>query len=72
MTRSPTDTLIAAMEQADGAQECLVIMTRADGAVLMLGSSDRRVVRLGLIETAKQWIRIIADMAAEAVREGER
>lgn len=52
-TRTPTDTLIAAMEQAETAQECLIIMTTSDGSILTLGTSDKRVTRLGLIETAK-------------------
>jgi len=69
-TRTCTDTLISAMEEADQAKECLVIMTTEDGHILTLGTSDQRVVRLGLIEAAKQWL--IADMVAEAAREGDR
>ena len=67
MTRTPTETLIAAMEEAGEAAECLVIMTTADGHILTLGTTDRRVLRLGMIETAKQWI--VAEMAAEMVRD---
>jgi hypothetical protein len=55
------------MEEADDANECLVIMTTQDGHIVTIGSTDARVVRLGLLETAKQWM--VADMAAEASRE---
>lgn len=51
--RSPTETLIAAMEEAEKADECLVIMTATDGSFLTLGSTDRKSTRLGMIEMAK-------------------
>ena len=70
MTRSPTDTLIAAMEEAGTARELLVIMTSDDGHILTLGTTDQRVLRLGMIEAAKQWM--IADMVAESVSEDEK
>jgi hypothetical protein len=66
-TRSVTDTLVKAMEEAGEAKECLVILTTEDGHILTLGTTDARVMRLGLLETAKQWM--IADMNAEATRE---
>lgn len=69
MERSPTDTLIAAMEEAAVAKELLVIMATTDGHILTLGTSDQRVLRLGMIETAKQWL--IADMVAESARRDE-
>lgn len=65
MERSPTDTLVHAMEQAGTAKQLLVIMTSEDGHILTLGTTDQRVIRLGLIEAAKQWM--IADMVAESV-----
>jgi hypothetical protein len=64
--RTVTDTLVKAMEEAGAATECLVIMTTEDGHILSLGTSEARVVRMGLLETAKQWM--IADMNAESVR----
>ena len=67
MKRTPTETLIAAMEEAEAATECLVIMTQSDGSILTLCSSEQRVVKLGLLETAKQWT--VADMVSESVRE---
>lgn len=70
MTRTPTDTLIAAMEEAGTAKELLVIMTSEDGHILALGTTDQRVLRLGLLETAKQWL--IADMVAESVSGEEK
>ena len=66
MERSPTDTLIAAMEEAGEAKQCLVIMTTKDGYILTLGSTDQRVQRLGMIETAKSWL--LADMMAESMK----
>lgn len=54
--RSPTDTLIAAMEEAGNAKECMVIMTSEDGDIIWLCSSDKYTIKLGLIETAKQCI----------------
>ena len=66
MERSPTDTLVAAMEEAGSARELLVIMTTEDGHILTLATSDQRVIRMGLIETAKQWI--IADMVLDSAR----
>lgn len=66
MKRSATETLVAAMEEVEDATECLVIMTTQDGQILTLGTTDQRVVRLGMIEAAKQWM--VADMTAEAAR----
>lgn len=51
--RTPTDTLIAAMEEAETAEECLVIMTSTDGSIITLGSTDKVSVKLGLLEMAK-------------------
>lgn len=67
MSKTPTETLIEAMEQVGEATQCLVILTTEDGHILTLGSSDQRVIRFGLLETAKQWM--IADMSAESQRE---
>jgi hypothetical protein len=66
-TRTPTETIVAAMEEAETATECLIIMTSSDGHILTLGSSGSRIIRLGLIETAKAWI--IADMMKESANE---
>jgi hypothetical protein len=63
MRRSPTDTLIAAMEEAEKAQECMVIMTSSDGDIVWLCSSDKLTVKLGLVETVKQCI--VGDIKAE-------
>ena len=52
------------MEEAGSAKECLVIMTTEDGHILTLGSTEQRVIRLGMLETAKSWL--IADMMAES------
>ena len=67
ITRTPTETLIVAMEEADGTRDCLIIMTHEDGSILTIASSPSRIVRLGLIETAKAWM--LADMAVESLAE---
>ena len=67
MVRTPTDTLIAAMEDAGEAVQCLVILTTTDGHILTLGSTNQRVIRLGMLEAAKQWL--VADMMAESLKE---
>jgi len=38
--RTPTETLVAAMEEAEKAIECLVIMTNSDGEILTIGSTS--------------------------------
>lgn len=66
-SKTPTDTLVEAMDQASESKECMVILTTADGHLLTLCTSEQRVVRMGLLETAKQWM--IADMVAESSKE---
>ena len=56
MTRTPTDTLIAAMEEADTAQECIVVMTNSEGEILWMCSSDKLTTKIGLLETAKIYV----------------
>jgi hypothetical protein len=58
--RSPTDTIIAAMEEAAEATACLVIMTDKDGSIITLGSTNVLSTRLGLLEMAKAII--LSDM----------
>lgn len=65
--RTATDTLITAMEEAGEAKECLVILTTEDGHILTLGTTDQRVLRLGMLEAAKQWM--VADMVAESMKD---
>jgi hypothetical protein len=55
-TRTPTDTLIAAMEEAEKATECLVIMTSNDGEIIWLSSNKSKMVKLGMLELVKQLI----------------
>ncbi len=54
--RSPTETIVAAMEEAADAKECLVIMTSVDGAIITLGSTSIISTRLGMLEMAKSLI----------------
>ena len=63
MKRSPTDTLVAAMEEAEKAAECLVIMTTTDGDIIYLCSTDAKSTKFGLLEMTKQCI--VADMRTE-------
>jgi hypothetical protein len=43
----------------------MVILTTADGHLLTFGSTDQRVIRLGMLEAAKQWL--VVDMMAESL-----
>jgi hypothetical protein len=54
--RTPTETIVAAMEEAETAKECLVIMTSEDGSIITLGSTSILSTRLGLLEMAKAMI----------------
>lgn len=54
--RTPTETIVAAMEEAETAKECLVIMTSEDGSIITLGSTSVLSTRLGLLEMAKTLI----------------
>lgn len=65
-----TDTLIAAMEEAGEVKECLVLLMAKDGRLLVLGTTAQRVLRLGMLEAAKQWM--VADMVAESMKEENR
>ena len=51
--RSPTETLVKAMEEVGEAVECLIIMTDSNGDIITLGSTDVLSTRLGLLEMAK-------------------
>jgi hypothetical protein len=53
MKRSPTETLVKAMEEVGEAVECLIIMTDSNGDIITLGSTDVLSTRLGLLEIAK-------------------
>jgi hypothetical protein len=65
--RSPTDTLIAAMEEAETAMVCLVIMTDKDGSIIMLPSTSVLSTQLGLLEMEKAVI--LSGMVARIVKE---
>lgn len=54
--RSPTETLVKAMEEVGDAAECLVIMTTSDGAIITLGTTSVVSTRLGILEMAKALI----------------
>jgi hypothetical protein len=51
--RTPTDTLVRAMEEVGDATECLIIMTDKNGDIITLGSTSVLSTRLGLLEMAK-------------------
>jgi len=51
--RSPTETLVKAMEEVGAAVECLIIMTDSNGDIITLGSTDVLSTRLGLLEMTK-------------------
>ena len=54
--RTPTETLVKAMEEVGDAVECLVIMTEAGGDIITLGSTSVLSTRLGMLEMAKTFI----------------
>jgi hypothetical protein len=54
--RTPTETLVKAMEEVGDAVECLVIMTEAGGGIITLGSTSVLSTRLGMLEMAKTLI----------------
>jgi hypothetical protein len=41
------------MEEADTAQDCIVVMTNAEGEIIWLCTSDKLSTKIGLLETAK-------------------
>jgi hypothetical protein len=49
MKRSVTETLVAAMEEAGPAKECIVVMTTEDGNLIWLCTDDSRTVKIGLL-----------------------
>lgn len=66
IVRTPTETIVAAMEEAGTAKECLVIMIAEDDAIITLGSTSVISTRLGLLEMAKAII--LSDMVERAVK----
>lgn len=58
MTRTPTDTLMAAMEEFGRAEplDCMIIWTDQSGDICWSSTTDSRVIRLGMIEMVKTLI----------------
>ena len=54
--RTPTETLVKAMDEVGDAVECLVILTEAGGDIITLGSTSVLSTRLGMLEMAKTLI----------------
>jgi hypothetical protein len=69
MRRSATDTIAAAMEDADGAEEVFIIMTNAEGDIITLSTTDRVSTKIGLLETAK--MRIAAGLTKDEFDNGK-
>jgi len=59
--RTPTETIIAAMEEAETATNAIIVMTTKDGDILTLATTSVLSTRLGLLEMAKALI--ISDLA---------
>jgi hypothetical protein len=55
MTRSPTETVMAAMETFGEIEpkECIIIWTDESGDICWSSTTDSQVVRLGMIELLK-------------------
>jgi hypothetical protein len=64
MHRDVTDTLIKAMEEADGATDCLVIMLNDKEEICWISSTDSLSIKFGMLETIKHYL--IADLQKEA------
>lgn len=58
MTRTPTDTLMSAMEEFGCAEplDCMIIWTDQSGDICWSSTTDSRVIRLGMIEMVKTLI----------------
>lgn len=58
MTRTPTDTLMTAMEEFGRAEplDCMIIWTDQSGDICWSSTTDSRVTRLGMIEMVKTLI----------------
>ena len=54
--RTPTETIIAAMEEAETASNAIIVMTTKDGDILTLATTSVLSPRLGLLEMAKALI----------------
>ena len=51
--RTPTETIIAAMEEAETATNAIIVMTTKEGDTLTLATTSVLSTRLGLLEMAK-------------------
>lgn len=49
---TPTETLIAALENIEGAQHAIVILVEADGAVSVTTSNVRQFEEIGMMHLA--------------------
>ena len=56
--RTPTDTLMAAMQSfsEDEPEDCIVVYTSQAGDLLYLSSTDSTSRKVGLLEAAKFWV----------------
>jgi hypothetical protein len=57
------------MEDAEGAEDCLIIITTGDGDMLTLSSTDRTSTKLGLLESAR--LRIAAQFTKDELTDTE-
>ena len=61
--RTPTETIIAAMEEAETATNAIIVMTTKEGDILTLATTSVLSTRLGLLEMAKAII--ISDLVKD-------
>ena len=61
--RTPTETIIAAMEEAETATNAIIVMTTKEGDTLTLATTSVLSTRLGLLEMAKAII--ISDLVKD-------
>ncbi len=61
--RTPTEAIIAAMEEAETATNAIIVMTTKEGDILTLATTSVLSTRLGLLEMAKAII--ISDLVKD-------
>lgn len=54
--RTPSETLMAAMEEVETAQDCMIIIVHKDGDIAWYSSTDSIHRKLGMTEFVKQAI----------------
>jgi hypothetical protein len=65
-TRTPSETLMSALEECETAEAALILVVHSDGTISWHASTDRLHVKLGMLEFVKS--RVLEEIA-QAERE---